>query len=153
MAPTANPYQMINLLPGVVQSSVDDTGLNGGNIRLRGFNSDHVGMTIEGMPVNDFGNYALYPQEYVDAENMAQVSIAQGSPDLDLPHIGSVGGVINLYMRDPSKTAGGLVEMTFGSDDSDARVRACRVRAGRQRARLHELFASHQGPLGRSRRR
>lgn len=116
-SPTANPYQMINLLPGVVQSSVDDTGLNGGNIRLRGFNSDHVGMTIEGMPVNDSGNYALYPQEYVDAANMQQVSIAQGSPDLDSPHIGSVGGVINLYMRDPSKTPGGLVEMTFGSDD------------------------------------
>lgn len=116
-SPTANPYQMINLLPGVVQSSVDDTGLNGGNIRLRGFNSDHVGMTIEGMPVNDSGNYALYPQEYVDAANMQQVSIAQGSPDLDSPHIGSVGGVINLYMRDPSKTAGGLVEYTFGSDD------------------------------------
>lgn len=116
-SPTANPYQMINLLPGVVQSSVDDTGLNGGNIRLRGFNSDHVGMTIEGMPVNDSGNYALYPQEYVDAANMQQVSIAQGSPDLDSPHIGSVGGVINLYMRDPSKTAGGVVEYTFGSDD------------------------------------
>ncbi len=116
-SPTANPYQMINLLPGVVQSSVDDTGLNGGNIRLRGFNSDHVGMTIEGMPVNDSGNYALYPQEYVDAANMQQVSIAQGSPDLDSPHIGSVGGVINLYMRDPSKTAGGLAELTFGSDN------------------------------------
>ncbi|MFA6139922.1 MAG: TonB-dependent receptor plug domain-containing protein, partial [Hyphomicrobium sp.] len=135
MAPTANPYQMINLLPGVVQSSVDDTGLNGGNIRLRGFNSDHVGMTIEGMPVNDSGNYALYPQEYVDAANMAQVSIAQGSPDLDSPHIGSVGGVINLYMRDPSKTPGGLVEMTFGSDDLMREyVRAAAGQVGNVRA-------------------
>jgi iron complex outermembrane recepter protein len=115
-AVTANPYQMINLLPGVVQSSTDNTGLNGGNIRLRGFNSDKVGLTIEGMPVNDSGNYALFPQEYVDAENIEQVSIAQGSPDLDSPHVGSSGGVINLYMRDPSKTAGGMASFTFGSD-------------------------------------
>lgn len=116
-SPTANPYQMINLLPGVVQSSVDNTGLNGGNIKLRGFNSDKVGLTIEGMPVNDSGNYALYPQEYVDAENIEQVSIAQGSPDLDSPHIGSSGGVINIFMSDPSKEAGGLVDFSFGSDN------------------------------------
>src|SRR5262249_26403916 len=37
-SPTANPYQLIELLPGVVQSSTDNTGLNGGNIRMRGFN-------------------------------------------------------------------------------------------------------------------
>ncbi|MFT4080796.1 TonB-dependent receptor [Rhodomicrobium sp.] len=115
-SPTANPYQMINLLPGVIQSSVDNTGLNGGNIRLRGMNSDHVGLTIEGMPVNDSGNYALYPQEYVDAENIQQVSIAQGSPDLDSPHVGAVGGVINIYMRDPAKDAGALVDLSVGSD-------------------------------------
>ncbi|WP_127079697.1 TonB-dependent receptor [Rhodomicrobium lacus] len=115
-SPTANPYQMIELLPGVTQSSSDNTGLNGGNIRLRGFNSDHVGLTIEGMPVNDSGNYALYPQEYVDAENIQQVSIAQGSPDLDSPHVGAAGGVINIYMRDPAKDAGALVDLSVGSD-------------------------------------
>ena len=117
MSPTANPYQMINLLPGVVSSSVDNTGLNGGNIKVRGFNSDHLGLTIEGMPVNDSGNYALYPQEFVDSANVAQVSLAQGSPDLDSPHIGAVGGVINILMRDPSKTPGALVETSVGSND------------------------------------
>ncbi len=117
LAPTANPYQMINLLPGVVASSVDNSGLNGGNIKLRGFNSDHLGLTIEGMPVNDSGNYALYPQEYVDAENISQISIAQGTPDLDSPHIGAVGGVINILMRDPSKTAGALADFSVGSDN------------------------------------
>ena len=114
MSPTANPYQMINLLPGVVITSTDNSGLNGGNIRIRGYNSDQLGLTIEGMPVNDFGNYALYPQEYVDSENIEQISIAQGSPDLDSPHIGASGGVINIYMRDPSKTPGGFVDFSYG---------------------------------------
>ncbi|RTL61594.1 MAG: Plug domain-containing protein, partial [Hyphomicrobiales bacterium] len=77
LSPTANPYQMVNLLPGVVASSTDNTGLNGGNIRIRGFNSDHLGLTIEGMPVNDSGNYALFPQEYVDGPNISHISIAQ----------------------------------------------------------------------------
>jgi iron complex outermembrane recepter protein len=117
LSPTANPYQAINLLPGVVQSSTDNTGLNGGNIRLRGFNSDHIGMTIEGAPVNDSGNYALFPQEYTDGGNIAQISIAQGSPELDSPHIGATGGVINLYMRDPSKERGALVETSLGSNN------------------------------------
>ena len=116
-SPTSNPYQLINLLPGVVGSSTDNTGLNGGNIRLRGFNSDHVGLTIEGAPINDSGNYALFPQEYVDAENIEQVSIAQGSPDLDSPHIGAVGGVINVYMRDPLKEAGGFTDLSIGSNN------------------------------------
>jgi iron complex outermembrane recepter protein len=113
--PTANPYQIISLLPGVTMSSTDNTGLNGGNIRLRGFNSDKVGMTIEGAPVNDSGSYSLFPQEYVDAQNMEQVSIAQGQPDLDSPHVGAIGGVINLYMRDPSTEKGGYVESSIGS--------------------------------------
>ncbi len=114
LSPTANPYQMIEMLPGAVVTSPDASGLNGGDITLRGFESSQIGMTIEGAPVNDSGNYALYPQEYVDSENIQQVSIAQGGPDLDSPHIGSTGGVINLYMRDPAKERGGYVSATYG---------------------------------------
>ncbi|WP_159727258.1 TonB-dependent receptor [Methylosinus sp. Ce-a6] len=114
MSPTANPYQLINMLPGVNVASPDNSGLNGGNITIRGFNSDQIGLTIEGMPVNDSGNYALFPQEYLDSENIEQISIAQGSPDLDSPHIGASGGVINIYMRDPSKRRSGFVDFSYG---------------------------------------
>lgn len=141
LTPTANPYQMVNLLPGANVSSTDAFGLNGGNITLRGFNSDQIGLTIEGMPVNDSGNYALFPQEYVDAENIQQVSIAQGSPDLDSPHVGATGGVINIYMRDPAKTAGGLVNLSYGTHHGQrvfARVETGQI--GRFRA---FLSASH----------
>jgi len=117
LPPSSNPYQMIQMLPGANATSTDAAGLNGGNITMRGLNSDQLGLTIEGAPVNDSGNYALYPQEYVDAENTEQVSIAQGSADLDSPHIGSTGGVINVYMRDPSKTAGGYISTSIGSHD------------------------------------
>ena len=115
LSPTANPYQMVEMLPGANVTSPDAGGMNGGNITMRGFNSDQIGMTIEGAPVNDSGNYALYPQEYVDAENTEQVSIAQGAPDLDSPHIGATGGVLNMYMRDPKKVREVYTSFTYGS--------------------------------------
>lgn len=116
-APSSNPYQLIQALPGANVASPSATGMNGGNITLHGFNSDQLGFTIDGAPVNDSGNYALYPQEYVDSENIGQISIAQGYADLDSPHIGATGGVINLYSRDPSKEAGGFVDFSYGTSD------------------------------------
>ncbi len=113
--PTANPYQLIALSPGANVTSTDAFGLNGGNITVRGFNSDQIGLTIEGAPINDSGNYALFPQEYVDAPNIGQASLAQGTPDLDSPHIGATGGVLNVYMRDPAKTAGAFASQAIGS--------------------------------------
>jgi iron complex outermembrane receptor protein len=115
-SPTSNPYQLLRMLPGVNQSSTDALGLNGGNIVIRGLNSDQLGLTIEGAPVNDSGNYALYPQEYVDAENLEQVVLTHGSADLDNPHVEAVGGVINIYMRDPAKTMGGFASVSAGSN-------------------------------------
>jgi len=114
-SPTSNPFQLIQLAPGANVSSTDAFGLNGGNITVRGFNSDQIGVTIEGAPVNDSGNYAVYPQEYVDAPNLGQVSLAQGAPDLDSPHIGATGGVLNIYMRDPAKTFGGYASQAIGT--------------------------------------
>ena len=115
-SPTSNPWQLLRQLPGVNQSSVDAFGLNGGNIVVRGFNSDQIGLTIEGAPVNDSGNYALYPQEYVDAENLEQLALTHGSADLDSPHIEAVGGMINIYMREPAKELGGYTSFSLGSN-------------------------------------
>lgn len=115
LSPTNNPYQAIELLPGANVVSSDAFGLNGGNITVRGFNSNQIGLTIEGAPINDSGNYALYPQEYVDSYNIGQESLAQGTPDLDSPHIGATGGVLNIYQRDPSHERGGFISQSIGS--------------------------------------
>jgi iron complex outermembrane receptor protein len=66
--PSSNPFQLLELQPGVNAYSQDATGLFGGNLCVRGFNSDQMGFTINGAPVNDSGNFAVYPQEYSDAE-------------------------------------------------------------------------------------
>ena len=112
----ANPYQLINLLPGVNSYGQDSTGLFGGNIRVRGFNSDQIGLTINGAPVNDSGNFALFPQEYTDIENTCSIFVTQGSTDTDAPHVGASGGNIGIQSCQPKDEMGGLVTSSIGSD-------------------------------------
>ena len=111
-----NPYQLINLLPGVNAYGQDATGLFGGNVRIRGFNSDQIGLTINGAPVNDSGNFALFPQEYTDIENTCSIFVTQGSTDTDAPHVGASGGNIGIQSCAPKDQLGGLFTSTAGSD-------------------------------------
>ncbi len=99
---SANIFQLMNRLPGVNAYSTDATGLFGGQLSMRGFNSDEIGFTIAGAPVNDSGNYAIYPQEYVDAENMQEIDVNQGAPDADQPQGGAVGGAVSLIPQEPT---------------------------------------------------
>ncbi len=112
--PTANPFQLLNLEPGVNAYSYDATGLFGGNLRVRGFNSDEMGFTINGAPVNDSGNFAVYPQEYADVENLCEISITQGSVDTEAPHVGASGGNVGMVSCSPKDKFGGKVSLSLG---------------------------------------
>lgn len=112
--PSSNPFQLLNLLPGVNASSHDATGLFGGNLRVRGFNSDQMGLTINGAPVNDSGNFAVYPQEYTDSENLCELFITQGSADTDAPHVGASGGNIGILSCGPNDQFGGKFSQSIG---------------------------------------
>lgn len=99
--PSSNPYQAIELLPGVNTFSQDATGLFGGGLRVRGFNSDQMGFTINGAPVNDSGSFAVYPQEYTDTENLCEIFVTQGSTDTEAPHVGASGGNVGMVTCAP----------------------------------------------------
>lgn len=98
---SGNPFQALALLPGVNTFNYDATGLFGGGLTVRGFGSDQMGMIINGVPVNDSGGYAVYPQEYADQENLCTQSLAQGTPDVDSPNAGATGGNITVTSCDP----------------------------------------------------
>ena len=114
--PTGNAYDALALMPAVNSYSYDGTGLFGGGLTLRGFNSDQIGATINGVPVNDSGSFSVYPQEFVDQENTCTEFVTQGSTDVDSPQIGATGGNFGITTCDPSKeknfrfmqTVGGL---------------------------------------------
>lgn len=113
---TTNPFQAMSLNPGVSTFSHDATGMFGGGFTLRGFNSDQIGFTVNGVPVNDSGTFAVYPQEYADVENTCAQSVTQGSTDIDSPHVGATGGNVAISTCDPERgrrlrfaqTVGGL---------------------------------------------
>ena len=118
LTPLANPYQMIDLLPGVNTFSQDATGLFGGGLRVRGANSDQMGFTVNGVPVNDSGNFAVYPMEYVDAENICEVNLTQGGTDTEAPHVGASGGNIGISYCGPDDKTGFRFAQTLGSLNS-----------------------------------
>jgi iron complex outermembrane receptor protein len=113
---TGNVLQSIAELPGVNTFNYDATGLFGGDMTMRGFGSDQIGFTVNGVPVNDSGGYAFYAQEMIDKENVCTASVAQGSPELESPHSGATGGSVSMITCDPtdkrriraSQTLGGL---------------------------------------------
>ena len=98
---TGNSFQAMSLMPGVNTYSHDATGLFGGSISVRGFTADQMGVTINGVPVNDSGSYSVFPQEYSDQENLCIQTLAPGAPDVESPHIGSSGGSLGIISCDP----------------------------------------------------
>ena len=111
---TGNSYQAMSLLPGVNTFSHDATGLFGGTLSVRGFTADQMGVTINGVPVNDSGSYSVFPQEYSDQENLCTQSLAPGAPDVESPHIGSSGGSLGINSCDPEDKFRVRVSQTLG---------------------------------------
>lgn len=112
--PTGNAYEALELMPAVNSYNQDATGLFGGGLTLRGFNSDQIGATINGVPVNDSGSFSVYPQEYVDQENTCTQFVTQGSTDVDSPQIGATGGNFGIVTCDPQKAKRIRVAQTLG---------------------------------------
>jgi iron complex outermembrane recepter protein len=111
---TGNPYQALSLLPGVNTYNHDATGLFGGGFTMRGFGADQIGFTINGVPVNDSGNFAVFPQEYVDQENICTQTVTQGSAEFEAPHVGATGGSVGIVICDPEDKRRFRIAQTFG---------------------------------------
>jgi len=115
-----NAYQYIQLAPGALVSTTDPFGLSEQfSINVRGLGQDELGYVLEGMPLNDIGYYSAYPSQFIDSENIDEVSLAQGSADLDSPVISAAGGLMSITMLDPSIDPGGSVDAAYGSYHTD----------------------------------
>lgn len=112
-----NAIDKIKNVPGLQVSSTDSSGISGLSYTMRGMSADQIGLSADGIPVNDSGNYAVYPNLLGDSENIDSVFVTQGSSEADGPHIGSSGGNIGLTTKRPEKKMGGYVEQTFGSNN------------------------------------
>jgi len=117
-APTLNAFQLVNLLPGANVSSTDPYGFSAtSSLTLRGLGQDEIGVLMEGAPQNDIGYYYAYPSQFADAENLRQITLAQGAGDIDSPVVGGAGGLLSLALDNPRAEPGGLVDLSVGSYD------------------------------------
>ena len=115
-APTSNVFELLRLVPGANVSTADAYGLSPSvNVAVRGLNSDEVAYVLAGAPLNDIGYYAGYPSQWVDSENLTEVTLQQGTADLDSPTVNAGGGLISLNLRDPAAAPGGLISASYGS--------------------------------------
>ena len=112
-----NAAQLINMLPGVSYSTEDPTGLLSSDLRIHGFDGAHISVTIDGTPVNDTGNYAVYPGEYIPAEGTDRITVNMGGNEVDSPSASALGATVNIVSKMPSTTPGFQGSVSGGSYD------------------------------------
>lgn len=105
----------LNLVPGVSFTNNDPWGSLGGDFTVRGFDSSRISQTVDGIPLNDSGNYALYTNQMLDPELIESATVSLGSTDVDSPTASAAGGTINIRSIDPSDDFGILTSLTYGN--------------------------------------
>ena len=104
----------INVVPGVSFQNNDAYGNAGGTLSVRGFDSTRVSYTLDGIQLNDSGNYNIFSNFSIDPELIEQVNVSLGSTDVDSPTASAVGGTINQRTRVPGKDIGGRFSASLG---------------------------------------
>jgi iron complex outermembrane receptor protein len=117
----ANPGQTvldtINQVPGVSFQNNDAYGSSGGTLTIRGFNSERISLTFDGVPLNDSGGYAIYSNQMLDPELIDQVNVNLGTTDVDSPTASAVGGTVNFRSLVPTEEFGVRLSGSAGEFD------------------------------------
>ena len=107
----------INYIPGVNFTQNDPYGSSGGNLRIRGFDSARISVTFDGVPLNDSGNYAVFPNQMLDPELIQEINVNLGATDVDSPTASAAGGTVNFRSIIPDDRPGVLWDMSYGTFD------------------------------------
>jgi iron complex outermembrane receptor protein len=123
LPPGTSIQKSLNFLPGVSAQSIDALGVNEQSLSLqvRGFNTTHLGYTLDGMPLGDgaYNNYnGLTISRALISENLGRADLATGIAGLSIASTSNLGGALIYTSRDPSKDFGFSVSQGFGSEDS-----------------------------------
>jgi iron complex outermembrane receptor protein len=149
-----NPGQTIldtiNQIPGVSFQNNDAYGSSGGTLNIRGFSSDRVSLTFDGVPLNDSGNYAIYSNQQVDPELIEQVNVNLGTTDVDSPTASAAGGTVNYRTKKPDHDLGAMVSFSIGEYDFHryfAKIETGDITSGGLRAYISASKAVNDNPF------
>ncbi len=90
--PGQSVLDTLNILPSVQFTNNDPFGSAGGDINIRGFDSQRISLLFDGVPLNDSGNYEIYPNQQLDPELIERVTVNLGTTDVDSPTAAAAGG-------------------------------------------------------------
>ncbi|MFT4074425.1 MAG: TonB-dependent receptor [Asticcacaulis sp.] len=107
--------ETLNLAPGYNFTNNDPYGSSGGNVRLRGLDGSRVSLTMDGVQLNDAGNYAVYTNQQLDPELIQSATITTGATDVDSMTASASGGTISYTTRKPSDKFGVEATLSMGS--------------------------------------
>ncbi|MDR1648266.1 MAG: TonB-dependent receptor [Zoogloeaceae bacterium] len=102
--------------PGVFSGGGDSSGVTEGFFTIRGFSQDQVGITRDGVPVNDPQYGTPHADFFGDPENYGELNVLYGSASNSSPALTASGGTIRIGTVAPTETAGLLVKQTLGSN-------------------------------------
>lgn len=123
LPPGVSAQKALNFLPGVSAQSIDALGVNEKSMTLqvRGFNTTHLGYTLDGMPLGDgaYNNYnGLSISRALISENLGRADVATGIAGLAIPSTSNLGGAVTYFSSDPRKDMGLTVNATIGSEQA-----------------------------------
>ncbi|HWA00318.1 MAG TPA: TonB-dependent receptor [Caulobacterales bacterium] len=116
-APGQTILESLNLIPGLNFTNTDAYGTSGGAINIRGFDGARISLTVDGIPLNDTGNYAIYSNQQVDPEIIERANVNLGTTDVDSPTASAVGGTVNYVTRTPGEDFGVFASYAAGSEN------------------------------------
>ncbi len=99
-----------------VYATKDGGGFGDGRINMRGFDSNNIGVLINGVPVNDMENGRVYWSNWAGLSDVTQTMQVQRGLGASRLAISSVGGTINIVTQTTDRKKGGSVFYGFGHD-------------------------------------
>ncbi len=123
LLPGTSPLRALGRLPGVNFDSSDARGTYEAatQLSIRGFLSDQMGYTLDGVPLGNFqyrNNNGLSINRALLSENNGPATLSQGSGALGTASTSNIGGTVDFTSIDPTTAFGIDLEQSYGSASS-----------------------------------
>ncbi len=106
--------EILNTVPGYNFTNTDAYGSSGGNLRIRGMDGSRISLTVDGVQLNDSGNYAIFTNQQLEPELICSASVNTGATDVDSMSASASGGTVNYSTCKPDDKFGGVVKIAAG---------------------------------------
>lgn len=108
--------EILKTTPGVYATKGSGGGFGDSRINLRGFDSNNIGVLINGVPVNDMENGRVYWSNWAGLSDVTRTMQVQRGLGYSRLAISSVGGTINIVTKSTDAKKGGVAYVGVGND-------------------------------------